>query len=655
MLLEMAKVEIIGPKNMFYDVLSVLHEVGTLHIEDLSKRISPGSSLVRKMELDTETLESRNALHNLLVRVNSISASVAPEESLDMSEVERARLYNDIWRDEVDDFKGEVDEMVAELEDKTRDLATKKSEMELELASLAKYETILDKIQPLVKDLVTLEGFETVALLIERKHKAVLDIIRKEMGRITKDQFEIVSTDVDEDTTAALIVFNKTYSEPVHSFLWAENVNQVRLPEELANEPFDIAVKKLRDRRLALPPELDKIKGRLAEISEGWFKRLTVVRDVLNDRIQQLEMVGNFGQTDYTFVIEGWIPLKRVKGIKKALHQSFGEKVIVDALEVREEDREEAPIVFQNPAIVRPYEMVMQIFAPPKYGSIDPTPFLALFFPIFFGLIVADIGYGLMFLGVALWLRFRYRTSEIIRAVTTIVMMASLSTIMFGFVFGEFFGDTLETRHLIRFINIGGLEVPLNRTNPNVVIGLMIVCLAMGAAHILLGLALGVVNALRAKSKHHAMEKGGMFGFLMTFILLIGTYILWQDTPIWRIGQYPLGVLLLLSVVLLIRGGGGLAAIEVISLFSNVASYIRIMALGLAGVILAMVANKIGGMMGSAVLGVLIAMLIHALNLVVSAFSPTIHALRLNMIEFFGKFYETGGKAYKPFKKAGGA
>lgn len=657
MLLSMSKVQIIGPKSAFYEAINVLHRVGTLHIEDFSKRISPGETSVRKMEPDEETEKARIDLENLLVKANSILTTIKPLEKIEISEEEKNRFYNSIWRQNVDELKEEVAHLVQELEEKARGLARRKGDLEMERASIDKYETVVEKIAPLAKQMVGMEGFETVALLIEKRYKAVLDVIRKEMSRITKDQFEVVSADVDEETSAALVIFNKIYSEKVHSFLWAENVNEVRLPEHLADKPFDEALKEIRGKKEEIPEELGSIREKLDKISEEWYTKLLAVRELLQDRIRELQTIGQFGETTYTFVIDGWIPGRRVKEMQTELAKEFGEKVVLAELEASHEDLEEAPIMYDNPGWARPFELVMRLFSPPRYGQIDPTPFLAIFYTVIFGLILGDMGYGLTILLVALLAKRKLSKGyhPVATGIMDILTYAGIGCIVFGAFYGEFFGDTPhKIVHALGYhfpkIHIGAFTLPFERANlEEYILPFLMLALGVGMGHIVLGLVLGVINAVREHSRKHIAEKAGLLMVMVSILAFIACFVV--KLPVL---QYPAMAILILGIVFLLYGGGIIGVLEIFGTLGKVASYARIMALGLAGVILAVVANKLVGAFGNIAIGLLIAVILHLLNIIVGAFSPSIHALRLNFVEFFGQFYESGGKPYKPFKKTGG-
>ena len=646
MLLSMSKVEIIGPKRYLYEILSLLHRIGTLHIEDMAKRMAPGEMLVRPIEVDESVLARRNDLKNLIIKVNSILGVISSPKEEEISSEEKAKIYDEIWRESSEELASDVAKLIAEVENKTKGLATRKSDLEIELASLEKYEKVVAKVRPLAKRLVALEGFETVALLIEQKYKGVLDIIRGELSKITKNQFEIVSADVDAETTAALVVFNKTYSEPVHTFLWAENVNEVRLPDEFQEMSFENALAAMRARNNVIPTELEDIKKQIQEVAYGWHAKLSVIREILQDRSDEVEVVSQFGQTEYTFVITGWMPTKYIKKGQKALKDEFGERVILTELEVDPHELEEAPVMFENPSLFKPFEAVMSLFAPPRYGTIDPTPFLAIFFPIFFGMIVGDIGYGLVISVLALYMRRKFPTKRFAQTAGYVLLSGGISAIIFGLFYGELFGDVLVRLKIIREVHILGIALPFEREH--MIMPLLYLTIGVGAAHIMLGAVLGLLNALRHKVKKHIIEKAGMLVFLFSIFLIVASAIKVLPKELMN----PFFGLLMAGIVLLIWGAGFMGFMEVFGVMGNIFSYARIMALGLAGAILAGVANKLVGSIPNIMLGIIIAILLHVINIVVGAFSPSIHALRLNFIEFFNQFYEPGGKEYKPFKKA---
>jgi vacuolar-type H+-ATPase subunit I/STV1 len=262
-LVPMAKVEIIGPKSCFFDLVSLLHEIGTLHIEDLSKQSRPGSMGLEKMQPTSERLAGIEREQDVLIRVRAIIKALQ-HGTAEVDPAAREKLYDQMWSMSDDELSSEVTRVVNDVEERTAMLAGEKSSLESEMAMLARYEPVLQKIQPLAKQVVTTGSYDSLALLVERRYKGALEELKKELNRITHNQCEIVSTDVDEETTAVIVVFAKAYADPVHQFLSAENVNQIRLPSELQDVPFDQAYETVVQRRGKLPtrPRRDPLRTR---------------------------------------------------------------------------------------------------------------------------------------------------------------------------------------------------------------------------------------------------------------------------------------------------------------------------------------------------------------------------------------------------------
>ncbi len=650
----MAKVEIIGPKNLFFDVVSMIHEQGSLHIEDLTRKIQSGEMPLDRMEVYEEQQRDQERMDELLIRVRAILKALHRAET-PMSKDERRKEYDRLYAMDSDQLAGEVATVIEEVEDRTSALATSHTSLESEMALLARYEPILHKIQPLAKQIITTGAYESVALLVERRYKAGLEQLKEELDKLTHKQCEIVSTDVDEDTTAAIVVFSKNYAEPVHKFLSMENVNQIRLPQEFQDMPFDIAYKELLERRKNLPNDLKSVTTELEKMSHQWQLKLTTIRDVLIDKTEEIAAIPKFGRTEYAFVITGWIPVDQVKALRQEITSRWGEDLIINQTEIKEEDYAETPVALKNSKVVEPFQALLSVYGGgPRYGTIDPTWMLFIFYPLFFGMIVGDVGYGLIMLGIVVWLRLRFKENPAIQLATSVLGPAATMVVAFGVIYGEFFGD-LMSHYLdwVSEITVMGVTLPFNRVE--LVNQFMLLAIAVGVVHVMLGLVTGIINAVRTKHRKHLYEKGGILTFLLGAIIMAGFMAVGGAWGTWGlIGQVVFAIVMLGGFVFAVRGGGVMGVVETVESVAHIASYIRIMAVGLAGAIFADAVNSIVAKSGNIVMGALIAIVLHGLNFVIAAFSPSIHALRLNFLEFFGKFYETGDQMYSPFTKTGG-
>lgn len=649
MLVPMSKVEVIGPKAQFYDALGLLHDLGCMHIEDISKKMINGGALfVRQMSLNETAATKKQILQNLLVDVNGILSTFQPGNEKQLSDKIKAQADKD-WLLEEDIFLSNVKETVAELKDKTRELTSKRSALQQELANLAKYEAVISKITPIAGRLVALEGFESIALLLEKKFAGLIEVMREELAKMTKDQFHLMATEVDESTLAVLIIFSKNYAKLVRAFVLSENVNEVRLPEELADLSYDKALMRITKRRSEIPQELTEIQSELQRLSAGWFISLAAKKQVLSDRYNEFQMVAEAGQTDYTFIVEGWLPKARLATVFQAVKDKFGSRVVLHEVELSEAEAEEAPIQYIHSRFVKPFEPITRMFGNPRYGSIDPSPFLALFFPLFFGIILGDMGYALVIILGGWWLKRRFSASESLQGLGLILILSGVSSFVFGFIYGEFFGNLPKLLGIVIPVKIFGIWFPWERSESQYLLPTLMFAVALGVAHIILGLVLGIINAARARARKHVIEKASMLGALFSLFLIIGASAAYLPVLAGKGGW----TLLVVFFVLLVYSAGIMGPIEILGTVANIVSYARIMAIGLVSVILAQLANKFGGMTGNIFLGIMVAAMVHALNIAIHVFTPSLHVLRLNFVEFYGKFYESGGKAYNPFKRGG--
>jgi V/A-type H+-transporting ATPase subunit I len=438
-----------------------------------------------------------------------------------------------------------------------------------------------------------------------------------------------------------LIVFPKAYTNEIETLLGCEDVSRLRLPAGLGEGPPDMVLAALYRRMAAIPEEIKEVRGELESLTAQWSGPLASIRAGLRNEVETHSVVSKFGETDLTFVLVGWVPVKSIEVVRSTLQQIIGENILVQPLEFTQEMKKHAPVVLQNPAVARPFESLVELLALPRYGHIDPTRLMALFLPIFFGLILGDIGYGTLLLILCLALMHK-RPNGMFRNLLIVMAIGSGWSILFGVLYGELFGTMGE-----RF---GLHALWIDRASSEDVDNLLLMTLVVGSIHVTLGLILGIWEAVRDRNRNHLCESGGMLLGLISLFVLVGTVLKMLPSAFTA----PAGVGMVIGIVLLGfplgKLGPFIGAIEFIGLIGNILSYLRIAAIGLASVYLAKVANDVAGMTGSFIGGLVILVLVHGLNLVLGAFSPTIHSLRLHYVEFFRKFYEGGGRPYQPFR-----
>ncbi|MFA5559056.1 MAG: V-type ATP synthase subunit I [Methanofastidiosum sp.] len=394
--------------------------------------------------------------------------------------------------------------------------------------------------------------------------------------------------------------------------------------------------------------ELEKQRNIFKDQMEFTIKEksayLLQYEDFLSSEIEKMEAPLRFTTTKNTFIVEGWVPEKKYQELESILMKRFGDRVNLD--KIKYSDEEPVPVEFKHPSPVKPFELLLELFEYPKTREIDPTFAIFITFPLFYGIMLGDIGYGLVIFFASLFMKTKFKT-EGWKMILGILEYSSIYTMAFGFIYGEFFGFNIF--HLLTIEEILGLPMPiLDRIVDFMPI--MILSISIGVIHVLLGLVFGFINVCRVHNLKEAILKKGGWIVLIFSIVFLASSIYFPGILLY----FGVG-LLLVSIVLLVVGDGFIGLIEIFGIMSNILSYVRLMAIGLSSVGIAIVINSIvvdiifpmGGVF--VLLGYSVLIVGHIGNILLGILACFLHALRLHYVEFFTKFYEGGGIKYKPF------
>lgn len=616
MIIPMARVRILGPRTLLQDTLLALQDFGRLHMDEAARgpNISPTTIDERTARQRRYVLRALDEIEEALSHLDpaSLGRAVPPLRKLDcLRWVRMARRIRD---------------RTHALEDRTRKL-------EEERATLERYRTFLEAIRPDIERIAKSPRLTAYALVVpaERRREvgSVVDAFRTAAGA----EFVSAARPLPGGDLALLVVLPKELAANLEERLGHARVPELTLPQEFAGEPLTVAVPRMLERLRQLSSELEAIAEERRQLSAA-VPELIEARAALRDWLARLAALQRCGVTAHAFAIEGWLPEVLLPDLVRSLGERLGPEVVVERVSRQDWQVEDTPVVLSNPRLFQPFEAIVRLLPLPRYGSIDPTPFVAVFFPMMFGMMLGDIGYGLLLAGVGLVLHRHSKPGSVWRSLAEIAGPCALFAIAFGFLYGEFFGD-LGHRWF-------GME-PILFDREESLLAALAVAAGLGLTHIVIGLVAGAISARR----HPRAALGRGLSALMVVLITVALLAAFEVLPAQLFSPVAFAILVAFPVLVLLEGF--LAPLELLSTLGNVLSYIRIMAIGTASVLLAAVANRLAGALGGAVVGFVFALLFHLVNFAIGLFSPTIHALRLHFVEFFGKFYAPGGQSYQPF------
>ncbi len=631
MIQKMSKIQIIGSRRIMEEIVEFLHSLSMLHVDIIPEDMREGISY-HIIPLQKDEIAIKEKAEKMIKKLKDLMLLLYQPSAPPVSREKRFIVTNIVSEEVMSDYNI--------LEVKLRDLHKRRAELTERLSLLERYERILKGLAPLISKLSGFKNIESTGLIIDKDKSGVIPLMEVEISRITEGGYQIFKRELDEKSIGVIITYQKDYDEGVRGLLSEEGISEIKLPAEYAGLPFFDALKEMVRKKEEIPKEITDIEAELNRLSDEWYWKIEELIDVLQDLIDEFKTLDYCTGTKYCFFIFGWVPKSYLLKLSSAIKERFDDRVVLRELEIMEEEIDRVPVSIKNPKIVKPFEIFMRVLPPPRYDSIDPTPFVAIFFPVFFGLILGDMGHGIVILIIVALLWRKYKERAVIQDLLKVFFLCSIYTIIFGFLFGEFFGELGE-----RF---GIHPIVLNRGKA--IKGFLILTIGIGIGHVLLGFIISLINSIRWHKGREIIGTLSSIAMLFTLFLLIAALS----------GYLPKGFLsvgIILTIILfpiILLSEGIIGAIELIKSIGNILSYTRIMALGVASVMMTLVANKLGEMTGNIVLGIIVASIIHALNITIGIFSPAIQSLRLHYVEFFSKFYKPGGRKYAPFKKTRG-
>jgi len=643
----MKKMAVIGLDTVKEDLITDLMELGVVQITDQSYKLSDDEAWQDFGARDGDD----STVAELDVKLNQISLAL---ETLEKHSTAKSPLFFTRRAVAKADFAktlegrqklaGDV-EHVMELNDRLHKLREQINKLNTELTAITPWVVYdlpleIDETRYTKINLGVVPSAADMETLTRRVYDGREAVELREIGRDKDLIYLVVIAMKDQEEDVLTILKQHGYTPtPFAGFTGTTAENRERIIREIAENEAECL-------------NVEKEISSLYPLKDG----IECLHDQLVMERDREKVKSRLLKTKRTFWLEGWVPEPKTEAVEKLLSG------LDCCSEYRDPaDDETVPVLTENSSIVEPFEAITAMYSLPDYRGIDPTKLFSFFYAMFFGIMLSDAGYGIVIAAACFIVLKKFDLEGMTYRMIKMFFYCGLSTVFWGAMFGGWFGDFIQVAAKTIFHK--DVVIPAIWFNPiDDPTRLLIWSLVFGVIHLFLGM--GIKAYMLIKRGHFLDAVFDVFSWYM----VIGGAAMWLgggfiSQALVKPGMY---IAIAGALILLLTGGrnnkgfgkitGGLSSLyDITSYISDILSYSRLLALGLATGVIATVVNTMGSLAGGGVVGIIILLFAfvfgHTFNLAINALGAFVHASRLQYIEFFGKFYEDGGDEFEPLQK----